>query len=581
MTYPATHVIAAVTNETRTVSIRPSLPPYGVDLCPTVVHRVYYSSARVCAGPFHRRLGHQEMATTLDLLSRGFFPREVPDSFTTASFAQFAISSQPALAKLKYMRLGTRCIGHNLARPGGLRRPLKIPNPFSYLALCEKIEQHWTLARTHFLKGDLSASRPRATRVMDRAVVARLKLGELPKLRARRWRGGRYFLKTDINQFYPSIYTHSIAWALHTKAIAKGNIGKKRSLPGDQLDVASRNLQSRQSVGIPIGPDTSLIIAEIVLTAVDHELRKRFGRKLRGFRYVDDYELVFGSLREAEDVLVELQGLLSDYELVLNPRKTGISEMPVPLTESWSIELSRFDIRKTAKSQVTDLIALFSRAFELAEQHPEQSVLRYAIRRAGAETINASSWKTFESVILDAVTVDPSTFATAVGVLSNISMKGGYKISKQALDAVISAIIVRHAPLGHGSEVAWALWAALCFGVHLSNEVATAVSRIEDDVVALLALDADSRGLFSRGALNQTRWAGIAANTDAPVAEHWLLAYEAHLKGWLRSPAMAANRLFSMLFAANVSFYDPARVAPGFPKAASPMPGGSLPVSYS
>ena len=30
----------------------------------------------------------------------------------------------------------------------------------------------------------------------------------------------KYILKTDIKNFYPSIYTHSIAWALHTKELS-------------------------------------------------------------------------------------------------------------------------------------------------------------------------------------------------------------------------------------------------------------------------------------------------------------------------------------------------------------------------
>ena len=59
---------------------------------------------------------------------------------------------------------------------------------------------------------------------MGRALQPALRLGELPKLRPRRWRGARYILKTDISQFYPSVYTHSIPWALHGKAIAWGMI---------------------------------------------------------------------------------------------------------------------------------------------------------------------------------------------------------------------------------------------------------------------------------------------------------------------------------------------------------------------
>lgn len=298
----------------------------------------------------------------------------------------------------------------------------------------------------------------------------------------------RALSRPNINQFYPSIYTHSIPWALHTKAIAKANIGGP-ALPGDDLDTASRSQQWAQTVGIPIGPDTSLIIAEIILTAVDKTLNARCSKLLRGFRYLDDYELPFRNLPDAENVLVELQSALAEYELVLNPRKTSIIEMPSALEQAWVLELSRFAIRSGPREQARDMIALFSRAFELAAQHREQAVLRYAIMRVRVEPVTATGWRTFESLILDAITAEPSALPAGLGVLATVSAKGGHKISKRVLGDVLEAVILRHAPLAHGSEVAWCLWAALSFDVRLSADVAAAVAQIDDDAVALLALD--------------------------------------------------------------------------------------------
>jgi hypothetical protein len=79
------------------------------------------------------------------------------------------------------------------------------------------------------------------------------------------------------------------------------------------------------------------VIAEALLAAVDAAMT---GRRLQGLRYVDDYELGFGTLAEAETTLTELQGLLSEYELSLNPRKTRIFEGPIALDEDWVIEPS-------------------------------------------------------------------------------------------------------------------------------------------------------------------------------------------------------------------------------------------------
>ncbi len=290
---------------------------------------------------------------------------------------------------------------------------------------------------------------------------------------------------------------------------------------------------------------------------------------------VTHYELPFRNLADAETVLVELQGALAEYELTLNPRKTSITEMPSALEEAWVLEISRFPIRGTPRGHTSDMVALFSRAFELAAQHREQAVLRYAIMRVRLEAVAATGWRTFESLVLDAVTAEPSALPTGLGVLSTVSTKGGHKISKRALADVVEAVILRHAPLAHGSEVAWSLFASLSFDIQLSADVAAVVAKMDDDVVALLALDANTRGLFPHGALDTGRWGALVATPDAAEAEHWLLAYEAHLKGWLNVPTIAKDAAFSQIAAAGVSFYDPAAAGPGFPLAGYSAPGGT------
>src|SRR5882724_10453772 len=111
------------------------------------------------------------MAASKDLVERGYFPRELPPPFITGQFAAFVSSSRNVLVPAKLLQRPTRSVSHNLARPGGLRRPLKIPNPFSYLVLCEEIERHWLLILAHLKSANVSASRPRVTKVLGRAVV--------------------------------------------------------------------------------------------------------------------------------------------------------------------------------------------------------------------------------------------------------------------------------------------------------------------------------------------------------------------------------------------------------------------------
>lgn len=185
--------------------------------------------------------------------------------------------------------LWTGSVAHNLARPGGLRRPLRIPNPISYFAVAEILASNWSVLKQHTWKERLSASRPHLMKNSPRAVVPRYRFGELPRLRALRRRDARYLLKTDINQFYPTLYTHTVPWALHSKTLCKAQLlkpGKGSHLLGNKIDKALQCLNEGQTHGIPIGPDASLVVAEVLLAAVDAELLNRCGNAICGFRYV-------------------------------------------------------------------------------------------------------------------------------------------------------------------------------------------------------------------------------------------------------------------------------------------------------
>jgi hypothetical protein len=522
------------------------------------------------------------MATLTALLEKGYFPRELPPPFHTSSFSPFAITNGQNWRKTRW----TRCASHNLARPGGLRRPLKIPNPISYLPLAELISANWAQLRHHTWSERLSASRPHVMKSSQRAIIPRYRYGELPRLRALRRRGARYFLRTDISQFYPSLYTHTIPWALHTKQACKTALsqhGRGNNLLGNAIDRALQCMNEGQTHGIPIGPDSSLMAAEILLCAADAELLRRCSNLIRGFRYVDDYELSFGTLRDAEQVLMELQGILTAYELNLNPRKTRVEELPKSLESSWGIELGKYALRDNthAVGQRNDLVSMFSRAFEIASEHPEESVLKYALARVQNENVHAGAWRAFHNCVLDAVGADPSTLAMALGALHQVSTLGGHTIPVSPLADVFEGVIQRHASRGEGSEVSWALWGALAWSIPLSNDAAASVSTMEDNVVALLAMDLNMKGLFPSGSLNLQRWIGAVSQPDALMGENWLLAYEGNQKGWLSTPAVTAEPEFAAMSIAGISFYDLARNTPQFPSAARSLPGGLIPDHYA
>jgi len=141
------------------------------------------------------------------------------------------------------------------------------------------------------------------------------------------------------------------------------------------------------------------------------------------------------------------------------------------------------------------------------------------------------------------------------------------------LGEVFEGVIETQGPRQEGSEVAWALWGCIAWGISLSADAGRILGGMDDDVVALLALEAESRQLLPNGALDKTGWSTAVNHADALTGEHWLLAYEALRQGWLQSPVLAGDPVFLAMANAGVGFYDTTQNRPQFPAAAGKIPG--------
>ena len=145
-----------------------------------------------------------------------------------------------------------------------MRRQLGIPNPAAQIAVCQDITDHWGDYNAVMSGSPLSLSTPAVSK-FGRAVGPSTDFNELPATRAARRSNRRFGIRTDVAQFYNSIYTHSIPWAVHGRTNAKAAFKTRTSVVGDGLDRAVREGQEGQTIGIPIGPDTSLIVGELIL----------------------------------------------------------------------------------------------------------------------------------------------------------------------------------------------------------------------------------------------------------------------------------------------------------------------------
>jgi RNA-directed DNA polymerase len=215
-------------------------------------------------------------------------------------------------------------------------RPLQIINPAIYVALVHKIteENNWEYIQKRFQTFQEN-SRIECTSVPiksnnpenDKANQIREWWEKTEQLSIELALEYEYLIKTDITDCYGSIYTHSIAWALHGKEEAKSN-KRDRKLVGNVIDGYIQDMSNGQTNGIPQGSVLMDFIAEIVLGYADFELSnkiKESEKEIKDYHiliYRDYYRIFVNNPQDGEIITKLLSETIIDLGLMLNAHKT-------------------------------------------------------------------------------------------------------------------------------------------------------------------------------------------------------------------------------------------------------------------
>jgi Reverse transcriptase (RNA-dependent DNA polymerase) len=376
-----------------------------------------------------------------------------------------------------------------------------------------------------------------------------LKPSNISRERAAIRAGSSVLLRTDVSQFYPSLYTHAVGWAVDPKLRKKTNWTNTKLL-GKRLDQALMDLDGKVSQGIPIGTDISFLLAEIVLAQVDKALKRTAGRS---FRWYDDYELAFDTNDQAEGALKKLTKELGKFRLRLNAKKTEIVRLPIPAQHEWQHALGEAGAARFFDPR--DAVRYFDVAFRLRKEFPDEAILSYSLGKLfKLAKPNPQVARIFQSCLTQAVLCEPGAAQKAFALLSWWHLNGLVLDSALITDTV-NQMIVRHEASGFSSDIAWALSFCLDQNLILNSKAGRALSYYDDDCVALQALDMHSRGLLPTG-FDSKRISKILKHADLD-REHWLVAYESVRHGFLTASAQAVKKhpFFSDLLKHRVSFY--------------------------
>jgi hypothetical protein len=163
-----------------------------------------------------------------DLLARGLFHDRIvpPISSLKLSWVMGDLLSftRAEMSKTSRARRRSRLVRDSVPKMKHLRRHFGIPNPYSHSMLCIALAENWDQLNELCKKSSVALSRPIPSSRRAVASEHSRRLEGVRRLHASIAR--RFVLKADIASFYPSIYTHSIPWAIHGKDEARSKDAK-------------------------------------------------------------------------------------------------------------------------------------------------------------------------------------------------------------------------------------------------------------------------------------------------------------------------------------------------------------------
>lgn len=228
------------------------------------------------------------------------------------------------------------------------------------------------------------------------------------------------YMNLDIQNFFSSIYTHSLEWAI------TDNIRKTKSeLHGDDdffrkiTDKVCQTINYNETNGIIVGPEFSRIISEILLTRADLNIAKKlsneglqYNRDYIIYRFIDDYTIFFNNPCEQNEKIIKetIIDILSHYKLRLNTEKSVLKNSLLIDEDTSIIELNQFlvsfidDFNKNFRFEVlNNLVSTFMIQFsKIITTHPTKKVtiVRYTLKKF-KDLLPSNSHNISRQLILD------------------------------------------------------------------------------------------------------------------------------------------------------------------------------------
>lgn len=517
-----------------------------------------------------------------DMLSRGYFPKELPPAFNTYDFAFEAEHIAKEMGSKWHNKISEPSV-FSIPKNGIGRRMLSIINPYSFYNLASFLTSDSVYANLQKVCKQSSVSLSRPKRCDDpnkRAITPSCKsVSEFQTIKLYRGLYKRVELKIDISCFYSTIYTHAITWMMvgkiKAKEIWRGRLTTKGYTCGDknldnlynqanQIDTLIESCQEKQTHGIPVGPDTSFIIAETLLCHIDNNIQNKFP-DIQGCRYYDDWFFYVDTHDDAKRLLRIVIDTLGEFGLEVNLSKVEINEMPIAVLDNFAERLSSFNFRTA--SIIERIRVFFEVLWSLIrnDRNRAATFTRYAMRvligflsQKVVGSLTKDNTELIHIMLFRTVSELPECIPAILPVMQVLGT-----ISKQPiLYNLIDSILQRHIALDHHIEVAWTLWICKLYNVNIAPERVAEIFVKRNSVCSLLLLDyihnvfpTLKQDPLVTNAIDDLRNSLSACSL---YNKDWLLLYESVRNGWLQGIDSLVDNddFFSKLKQKGISFYD-------------------------
>lgn len=462
------------------------------------------------------------------LLGYGLFAEKIPPFLSAENFLNFCKTPPNGFI---FDKSEKKYIHYENMRNINVPRVLALPNPIAYHNQCKALSDNWDKLLEYF-KEQTQNQEYKVSRIHIRKLNDNKHLFEMnyknfsvddypePSLLI----GKRYVVKADVSNCFPSIYTHSLSWALVGKKESKQFSGQKHQNEWfNQIDFYTRNLKDGETHGILIGSHASNLISEIILIAVDKAMHDK------GYRYIrniDDYICYIETKEKAEEFLVDLSIELKKYGLMLNHKKTEILKLPLASTENWVRKLNSFVFSNDDKLKLSEVRAYLDIALDLMFCNKENSaILNYAIKVLVKKEMTANAKDYFIKTVHHLVLLYPYLVSLLDDKIFVVFAIDQSQIKKIAEDLF---------KLGNSKNLyeamSYALFFSLKYDFLLTENLFEKVENSHDAVLLLLAYLHDKKYLNSSANFNRTsigrKYRDLANTLKDDIDEYWIFVYE-------------------------------------------------------